>query len=254
MNFVLPSHLSRQKLVDQGVSLVDHQIHTYYSDGADDPAACVRAAQRRKLTEIAFTDHVWRSSEWVESYAEEIEQQRRTNPDLRILTGVEAKAVDHDGHVDIASEAVSLVDYVMGVVHRYQPDVSGDLAKLGPVKAAEMETAITCRLLENPIVSVIGHPARTYYKFFYPEHTRDPFPAELIREMATKAKACGKPLEVNAKVPHLERFLQILLEEDAMFTIGSDAHRADEVGDIDFSMFSDVLNKVDHDKSYEVRK
>lgn len=254
MNFVLPSHLSRQQLVDQGVSLVDHQIHTYYSDGADDPAACVRVAQERKLTEIAFTDHVWRTSEWVGSYADEIEQQRRENPNLRILTGVEAKAIDHHGHVDISSEALDLVDYVMGVVHRYQPDVSGDLAQLGPVRAAEMETAITLQLLENPVVSVIGHPARTYYKFFYPAHTRDPFPDELIREMVAKAKACGKPLEVNARVPHLERFLQLLLEDDAIFTIGSDAHRADEVGDINFSMFNDVLNKIGYDKSCEVRK
>lgn len=251
---MLPSCLSLQKLIDHGVSLVDHQIHTHYSDGADNPAECVRVAKERKLTEIAFTDHVWRSSQWVGSYVEEIEKERRDNPDLRILAGVEAKAVDHHGNVDISSEAFGLVDYVMGVVHRYQPDVSGDLTQLSPIKAAEMETAITLQLLENPIVSVIGHPTRTYYKFFYPDQTRDPFPAELISQMTARAKACGKPLEVNARVPHLERFLQILLEDDVTFTIGSDAHSANEVGDISFSMFNDVLNKIDRNKNSEVQK
>jgi histidinol phosphatase-like PHP family hydrolase len=192
---------------------------------------------------MAFTDHVWRQSTWIGQYLDEINSLRRKNPDLRILAAVEAKAVDYDGNVDVAREAAQRMDYVMGVVHRYQPDVESDLAQLDPIKAAEMEAAITVRLLENPIVDVVGHPTRTYYKFFYHTYTQDPFPSDLLDKMAAKAKEQGKPLEMNGNLPHQERLLASYLRYDVPFVLGSDAHRAEEVGSIEYDKLLRLFEK-----------
>jgi histidinol phosphatase-like PHP family hydrolase len=152
---------------ESDVPLIDYHLHTRFSDGESTIDQYVQAAEERGIKEIAFTDHVWRSSEWVSDYVSKIHDARqRTNVVLH--AGVEAKIVDENGRVDLAPEDADMLDFVMGVVHRYQPNNDpprDDMLNFGPLEAAERECNLTRSLLENDLVDVVGHPSRTYYKF-----------------------------------------------------------------------------------------
>lgn len=50
---------------------VDYHIHTNYSDGRDSVEKYILEAKKKGLTEIAITDHIWRTSEWVDDYVNE---------------------------------------------------------------------------------------------------------------------------------------------------------------------------------------
>ena len=241
-----PTPLVGYEVAIHGCPRVDQHVHTTYSDGIDTPAACVSFALERGLTEIAFADHVWRKSAWVSRYADEVKALRDRVRRLGICIGLEAKAVDLNGNVDVTPQAASEVDFVMGVVHRYQPDNGGDLARLAPRAAAELETLIVLRMLENPLVNVIGHPTRTYYRFFYPDRTRAPFPSDMIAEIAQAASARGKHIEYNTQIPLAERILDALVGQNVefKFTLGSDAHQASAIGRIDFESISAAARRA----------
>jgi len=233
---------------------MDQHIHTVFSDGAHQPKDCVLAAKKLGLYEIAITDHVWRSSDWVGKYVAQIRRLQEENPQLRIRVGLEAKTVDLEGNVDISDEAAQKVDFVMGVVHRHLPDVGTDLAKLGPVRMAETEAALMLNMLKNPIVDVIGHPMRTYYKFFYMKQTTDSFPLDLMDEVAQRASQYGKILEFNSRLPRQSDLLNVLMKNGTRFTLGSDAHSADEVGDIDYDSIETSTSSLSRNSVHQNSK
>ena len=63
----------------------DYHIHTSFSDGENSLEECVSEAFKKGLSEIAFTDHVWRSSDWIERYVEEIKALRENYPKIEIF-------------------------------------------------------------------------------------------------------------------------------------------------------------------------
>lgn len=214
---------------------VDIHIHTTFSDGKNSMEEMVIAAVKMGLRGIAFTDHVWRSSDWVMAYKEERDRLQTEYPDLFILLGLEAKALDRFGSVDVSPENARLVDFVMGVVHRYLPDDRKvrDLAALPPEKALEAETEISRLVIRNPLVSLLGHPFRTFYKFQVKtckaEHD-DKTMRALYRQLVYECVRHGKPIEYNLQVPHCETLLEVLREKACPFLKGSDAHSVQELG------------------------
>lgn len=212
-------------------------MHTTYSDGESTVEDYVETARSMGLSEIAITDHCWRSSDWIADYVHEIQTIDDRYDDFSVLAGLEAKVIDDDGSVDVSPAAIDQVDFVMGVVHRYQPEASephGDLCGVDPAKAAERERDLTLALLSNPVVTVVGHPSRTYYKFHYSNETPH-FPRSHYIDIIDAANDVSKPLEYNARLPHDPRdtLLQLYVEHDHGFTIGSDSHCADSLSTLD---------------------
>ena len=222
---------------ESDVPLVDYHIHTRFSDGESTIDQYVQAAEERGIKEIAFTDHVWRSSEWVSDYVSKIHDARqRTNVVLH--AGVEAKIVNENGCIDLAPEDADMLDFVMGVVHRYQPNndpPQDDMLNFGPLEAAERECKLTRSLLENDLVDVVGHPSRTYYKFFYGNRSNKPYPLACYEVMIEDSIRTDTPLEYNARLPGRvrQRLLQLYVETGVSFTIGSDSHHVGRLGDLD---------------------
>ena len=201
---------------------------------------CVRYAINKGLRAIAFTDHIWRTSDWVDAYVEECNKVKERYPGLQILIGAEAKAINLNGDVDISHRDAEKLDFVTGSVHRRLPDEPDtrfhDLRQLSPEEAARAESDIIVAMTENPVVNVIGHPMRLYYKFFYlAEKTRETFPAALLRTILSAVKNSGKMIELNYNVPDLKAVMECYKESGVAFLLGSDAHQADAVGDIPFT-------------------
>lgn len=223
---------------------VDYHMHTEFSDGDGSVRDYAERAEELGLEEIAITDHVWRSSDWVDDYVEEVRDVSE-EVNVRMLAGLEAKVVDREGNVDVKKEDAGKVDFVMGVVHRYYPDEEepyDDSLNFSPSEAAELERDLTLRLLENPVVDVVGHPSRTYYKFHYGESEED-FPKEYFRDMIDKAVEVGKPLEYNARLPRRVRdtLLGMYLDSSVSFTVGSDSHTASRLDNLAHDRVRDAV-------------
>lgn len=219
-----------------GCPPVDYHMHTTYSDGDSTIAEYVERARELGLEEIAITDHVWRSSDWVADYVEEV-RAVADDTDLTVHVGLEAKVIDREGSVDVAPEDADRVDFVMGVVHRYRPNADpphDDSCNYTPREATRHERDLTLALLENPTVDVVGHPTRNYHKFHYDEDAPE-YPDEYLETMIEKADSVGKPLEYNARLPaHIrERLLDYYVVAGLPFTVGSDSHHADRLKNLD---------------------
>jgi HisJ family histidinol phosphate phosphatase len=223
--------------IDADFVPVDYHMHTTFSDGDDEIQDYVKKAVDMGLEEIAITDHVWRSSDWIDKYVKDIKEIRDEHDDLKVHAGLEAKVIDTDGTVDVTDEDAEKVDFVMGVVHRYRPrapEPHDDSLNFDGPEAAEEERDLTLALLENPKVDIVGHPSRTYYKFHYGEDTSE-FPEEYIKDMIEKSKEVGKPLEYNARLPHRirEKLLDMYLSSGISFTVGSDSHNTERLENLD---------------------
>lgn len=227
---------------------VDYQMHTPYSDGESTVAEYADRAAELGLEEIAITDHVWRSTEWVSDYLDTVRDVNR-NHEVTIHAGIEAKVINRDGDVDVSEDDAEAVDFVMGVVHRYRPEANppyDDSCSFKSSEASQQERDLTLAMLENPTVDVVGHPTRNYYKFHYDDDAPE-FPDEYLKEMIEKAQAVDKPLEYNARLPdHIrERLLAHYVEFGHEFTVGSDSHRADELDNLEHGTVTVALTEGD---------
>jgi len=227
--------LSLDYIKRYGVPNVDYHIHSAYSDGKNTIGEIISYAERRGLREIAITDHVWKTSTWVNKYVAEIKRLRETRT-MRVYIGLEAKAINFAGELDITEEQRNKIEILMGVVHRYpalsQEDYKFlDVRTLNWQKAAEIEAEVAINIIKNARPNVLGHPARTYYKFVYPREEKE-FPEELFYEVVRTAKRHNVVLEYNGRWSRLW-MLEVLLSENAPFILGSDAHAVNEIGLID---------------------
>jgi HisJ family histidinol phosphate phosphatase len=219
-------------------------MHTPFSDGDSKIEEYVKKAIELDLEEIAITDHVWRSSDWIDEYMAEI-NKICGNYSVTVHAGVEAKVIDRKGNVDVSDDDVEKVDFVMGVVHRYRPNAEepyNDSLNFEPEEAARHECDLTLAMLDNPKVDVIGHPSRTYYKFHYNKEAPH-FPEQYVKKMIDHAKEANKPLEYNARLPEYirKKLLNMYIEHDLGFTIGSDSHNAERLQNLGHNCIKEKL-------------
>lgn len=192
----------------------DLHIHSNYVHGASTVQEIAREAHKKKLRAIAITEHVRRNLTY--DYFKLLKDIRSANNefDIKIYSGVEAKILDEFGSLDCPDEILKEVDLIVGVVHRVPHGLS-------------LDDCYKSLLLSK--CDVIGHPVN--------------FPLALIPEL----KKYNKYFELNAKYPLSQELIQECINNSINFTIGSDAHSAEEVGNFrwiinSLETFGDKLN------------
>ena len=221
---------------------LDFHMHTNYTDGHSSPEEMVDKAIQLKLNAIAFTEHVNKTSDWFDEFSEKI-KSLKSNNNLKIFLGIEAKANDFNGNLDATPDMIAKSDIVMGVVHRY-PDGKGGLIPLEEIKnlsqgkAAEIEFNLAMGLLENnKDVNVLGHPFGVYSMFF------SKLPEEYMRKLIEKALEKNIAIEINTKyLLENEKFFRLLKEINPYVSIGSDAHDKEEITK-DFDIIKEEIKK-----------
>lgn len=211
--------------------LTDLHLHTDFTDGRSSVAAMLDAAIAKDLRAVAFTEHVRRGITWLDGFRAEVRKQRAERPGLRVLVGIEAKALDMFGSLDADPEAIAAADLVLGAFHNYPNELGGFVAarELDHATAARREYEASWALLENPEVDVLAHPGALTRKTF------GSFPPEYARQLVRKARRQGRAIELNGEYADAQVLAQTLAwcrEEDAWVTLGSNAHHVDEVGRI----------------------
>ena len=206
----------------------DLHMHTTATDGEDTLAEMVRAAIARGLQYIAITDHGQRVTmargldtrrllkQWddIDRLNESLAEDGR--PPIVVLKGIEVDMLEKGG-LDLPDDVLEKADWVVASLH------------YGQNQPRERITARIIEAIENPHVSVIGHPTGRLL------NRRPPYDVDIEAVIAAAART-GTFLEINANPWRLDLHdihaaaakkagVKIVISTDAHSTRGLDVMR-----------------------------
>lgn len=151
--------------------------------------------------------------------------------ECRALVGLEARVCDFAGTLDCTQGMIDQTDLVIASVHRFPDKRSGgalDFNEVSPSDALEIEYELMLAILENPVVDILGHPFGMSIK----KYNLQPAASQMI---ALIRKAAEKSVAFEANAAYHTDLWQIVdwcRENNAMISLGSDAHSIQEVGSV----------------------
>ncbi|MEF9951001.1 MAG: phosphatase [Clostridium sp.] len=143
---------------------------------------------------------------------------------VRILKGIEANIVDYDGSIDVPEDLLHQLDYVIASVHTPCFNVSD----------IENNTNAVIGAMENPFITIIGHPDDSRVKLDY-------------EKIVAAAKRTGTILEINnssirpggfreGAKENLINLLNLCKENGVVVIMGTDSHIYYEIGDFTYAL------------------
>ncbi|NLT95324.1 MAG: DNA polymerase/3'-5' exonuclease PolX [Clostridia bacterium] len=201
-------------------------IHTNYSDGIDTLEALVTEAKKAGLKYLGISDHsqsaVYAGGLKIDAILkqrEEIKGFNAANPDFFVFHGIEADILA-DGSLDYPDEILKEFDFVIASVHS------------GFSIAGERATRRLIKAMENPYVTMLGHPTG---RILLGREGYNPDLKEII-DAAVRNRVI---IELNASPYRLDldwRYLKYAKEKGALISINPDAHRKEELYDLAFGV------------------
>ena len=207
-------------LIEEGDLRCDLHLHTNWSDGRGTLRQMVEAAASLGHEYIAITDHSESSRVanglTPERLLAQIQQVREINVEIdgmEVLAGSEVDILK-DGSLDFSDELLAQLDIVVASVH--QGFSMGE---------TEMTDRII-RAIENPYVTIIGHPTGRLLG-------RRPGYAINLEAVSDAAAANGVALEINAAPSRLDlepNAVRQALERGVLLSVNTDAHSVPDLG------------------------
>jgi DNA polymerase (family 10) len=193
----------------------DLHMHTIESDGRARLEEMAAEAKSLGYEYIAITDHSKAlamanglDEKRAVGFARLVREiNREGGLGIHVFSGIECD-IRRDGTMDLASDALAELDFVIGSVHSYM--------NLEP----EEMTGRMLRALECPHLRLIGHPTGRLLL------VREPFPFDFER-VATEAARRGVWMEINSSPERLDLYDSLLRQAKALgvrFLITTDAH------------------------------
>ena len=169
----------------------DLHVHSDWTDGTATIEDMARAAQACRYQYMALTDHSQRVAmshgldpAKVTRQIREIDKLNAKLKGFTILKGIEVDILK-DGHLDLPDSTLAKLDIVIASVHSFF-----DLPR-----AAQTERLV--RAMQNPHVSIIGHPTGRLIG------EREPYDIDMDR-VTSAAREFGCCLEINAEPDRLD--------------------------------------------------
>jgi histidinol phosphatase-like PHP family hydrolase len=225
----------------------DLQVHTTFSDGGLPLPDMVEAARTLGRPYIAITDHSQTLTIANGMTPEELAEQGRAidaidrafedaGDPFRVLRSIEVD-VFPDGSMDMDDPSLASLDLVLGAFH-------------SKLRSTTDETERYLAALRQPRLHVLAHPkARMYGR-------RVGLVADWRRVFAEAARR-GKALELDATVWRQDLNVELATlarsEGVAWFSIGSDAHSANELEFLPFGMATAALAGIPRDQILNYR-
>ncbi|MDD5544020.1 MAG: PHP domain-containing protein [Acidobacteriia bacterium] len=200
--------------------LFDWHLHANYTDGHASVAECIQRANEKQLHSLALTEHVRSDSDFVEKYCSEV-RRAAAESRVKVWCGAEVRILNERGDINLGKDAAQRFDLIVASVHRLPERPEGR-------DAGEAYCRALIGACENPWVDILGHPLHV------PKELEGWTISETQqRSIARAAARHAVAIEVNRKyaVPTRE-FLKICLDEGCLFSVGSDAHERDDVGEV----------------------
>ena len=195
----------------------DLHVHSTYSDGNDEISDIIQRANMLKLETIAITDHFWPSMgsrrggiKTIESRRHEIDTVRTDFPKLAILDGVEVD-IQSNGTLAPVAGGLEQFDIIIGSFHW--------------VSDSRTWATALIKALEKPKFQILGH--WDGYLSSYQEKEG--------RAVAEAIADTGIAIELNGRyMSEQTGFLEIARDCGCIFSLGSDSHSVETVGQLDF--------------------
>ncbi len=234
----------------------DYHTHTIDSDGVNTIDENIAAAKKRGLSEIGITDHAhyrpMKKKKRLENALLAKAQVVRSgkNYDIKTFYGTECNVVGIDGDIDIANDERRLYDYLICGIHMsvqpkkfsqyftyYIPNMFWFLMRrMGinwtPKSLVRKNTQAVIKAIEKNNIDILSHPSR-YFRVN-------------VLEVAKVCVARGTAMELNnKKISFRPVDFERMAAMGVKFVIGSDAHKAENVGRMD--RVGDFLKLCDYD-------
>jgi DNA polymerase (family X) len=179
------------ELVELGDIRGDLHMHSTWTDGLATIEEMVAAAKQRGLKYIAITDHSKRvtmvgglDGDKLRKQWTEIDRLNERLTGITVLKGVEVDILERGG-LDLPDDVLAEADWVVASLH------------FGQKQSREQITARMLDALQNPYVSVIGHPTGRMLL------ARNPYEIDMEAVMRA-ARDNHKMLELNAHPQRLD--------------------------------------------------
>ena len=232
--------------------LLDYHMHTPLCKHAvGEPEDYVRRAMARGLDEIGFSDHnpmpdgydadFRMSVEQFPGYVEKIIDVQRKFPAFPVKLGLEADF--HEGCEEFVRETTNEYDfdYVIGSVHYLRdwpmdnPEHQARFAERDVFDIYREYFEKVERLAASGLYDILGHPDVVKKFGHRPSRSID----DLVGRTLAAVEKAGMSLDVNTsglrrpakEIYPSRRFLELAREAGVTVTLGSDAHRPEEVGE-----------------------
>ncbi len=185
----------------------------------------LRWAVEQGLEMVALTDHAPGMKDTTgHAYFANLHVLPEKLHGVRLLRGIELNIVDFDGKVDMDDKVLERLDLAIASLH---------VPCIKPGSRKENTRALM-KVMENPYVSIIGHPGDPRYDVNY-------------KEVFRQAKETGTLLEINnaSLIPggfrdgsqeNVKAILRMSMEEGVPVVLGSDAHFYTGIGDHSHSL------------------
>lgn len=214
------------RLVERGDLKGLLHCHTTYSDGSQSIEDLAVACREAGYQYVGITDHSQAAAyagglkaEDLLRQADEIDAVNARLEGIRVLKGVEADILQ-DGRIDYDQRVLEQLDFVIASIHSRFNMGQGEM------------TARLLAAMDNPYLSIIGHPTGRLLL------SRDPYGLDLDA-VIEKAAASGVALEINADPHRLDldwRVLRHAKDRGVMISIGADAHNAAGIQYVDYGI------------------
>jgi len=204
----------------------DLHVHSDWTDGTASIEAMAKAAQALGYQYMALTDHSRRVAmahgldpARLAKQSREIDRINARLRNFTILKGIEVDILK-DGSLDLPDSSLAKLDFVVASVHSYF-----DLTR-------QAQTDRIIQAMNNPLVSVIGHPTGRLIG------EREPYEIDMERLIAAAAtiRCC---LEINAQPERLDLndlHVHAAKQSGIKFAISTDAHSTDSFEYIRFGV------------------
>ncbi|MDK2917914.1 MAG: putative hydrolase [Candidatus Petromonas sp.] len=218
----------------------DYHTHTKYSGDAKGTIKDnVEAAKKKGLREIGISDHgpnhffYGVKKKDIKKMRKEIDELNRVNSDIEVKFGLEANIISVDGKLDIDEEIKKELDILLAGYHfGSMPDKLVEGTKihvynlLSPHlpsierKSRVINTKSVVEALYKNDIDILTHPGA--------KASID------TREIAKAAAANDTALEINSSHGYMTvDYIKIAMKEGAKFVISSDAHRPEDIANVD---------------------
>jgi DNA polymerase (family 10) len=194
--------------------------HTTASDGRNTLEEMAEAAALLGLEYLGIADHSKSSfqangltEERLQQQVEAIRLWNSRNREPFLFAGTECDIL-RDGRLDFEDEVLAALDYVVASIHT------------GFSSSEKENTRRLVRAMENPYVTILGHPTGRLLL------ARNPYPVNL-EEVIECAAATGTWIELNAHPWRLDmdwRWWRKAKEKGVRCVINPDAHRCSDLG------------------------
>lgn len=232
--------------------LGDYHTHTIYSHGRGTIRENVEAAVKLGLKEIAICDHgpghflYGVNLRDISTMRQEIDLLNEEFKDkgIRVLLGIEANVIGYNGLIDLDKDIIEKLDILLlgfhyGVIpvsikDKFNFLIINPLSKFIPFlrkKIIHLNTQALIKCINNYNIDFITHPGSK---------------AKIdIKEVAKAAYKRGTALEINSHHSELSiESIEIALTEEVEFIINSDAHKPEDVGDVQEGINRAIKTKI----------